>query len=112
MRMFALFLILMTPAAMAQTGPAVVRPLDGPGITQALTDRTLDYPLLDVKQVFHADGRTTYDQTVGQWRVQGDQYCSVWPPSDRWACFDVFATTDGILFVDPAGNASQGFYSD
>ena len=67
-------------------------------------------------QVFFASGGTNYYSsrlTRGRWRVEGDRYCSVWPPSDVWACYDVFADAqeDGtlvIIFVDSGGGRSVG----
>ena len=45
------------------------------------------------RQTFDRDGRTDFDDgrrpTVGRWRVQNDAYCSLWPPSDLWRCYDV-----------------------
>ena len=65
--------------------------LAGPQITAALNARVLRYDS-GAEQNFFADGRSLYEDGAarwGQWRVQGAQYCSVWPPSDRWACYDV-----------------------
>lgn len=45
------------------------------------------------RQTFESSGLTHYDDgrrpTVGRWRVQGDSYCSTWPPGDGWRCYGV-----------------------
>ena len=91
--------------------------LTGDQIKTALTARVLGYP--DGKtQNFHADGGTLYDgggsSQSGQWRVEGDRYCSVWPPSDRWSCYGVEAEAGGldIRFVSEGGSATTGRYID
>jgi hypothetical protein len=42
-------------------------------------------------QSFDDGGATIYTkggaQSPGRWDVRGDQYCSLWPPSDVWACY-------------------------
>ena len=90
--------------------------LDGPAITLALSARVLGYA--DGKtQSFAADGVTIYtadsDQS-GHWRVEGDRYCSVWPPSDRWTCYGIEAEAGGldIRFVAGDGSATVGRYVD
>lgn len=65
-------------------------PLDGEGIESALSGKSLDYG--DATQDFRASGATDYfagRPSTGQWAVRGDQYCSIWPPSDSWTCYDV-----------------------
>ena len=42
-------------------------------------------------QDFDDGGATSYargeSHQIGRWDVRGDQYCSLWPPSDAWACY-------------------------
>ncbi|MGO4639499.1 hypothetical protein AB4Z43_13750 [Mesorhizobium sp. 2RAF45] len=42
-------------------------------------------------QDFDDGGATSYargdSHQIGRWDVRGDQYCSLWPPSDVWACY-------------------------
>jgi hypothetical protein len=85
--------------------------LDGPGITAALAARVLGYPD-GTLQDFFADGRTLYGESWGQWEVRGDRYCSVWPPSDRWACHGVDRSGLDIRFTDDAGATTVGRYVD
>ncbi|WP_419914120.1 hypothetical protein [Hoeflea sp.] len=52
---------------------------------------------------FTQDGRTR----SGRWRVRDDFYCSLWPPSDAWRCYEVHLEASGsdapdrIIWVDP-----------
>ncbi len=46
------------------------------------------------RQYFDKGGQTPYldasgQRTQGNWLMRGDQYCSVWPPSDHYSCYDV-----------------------
>ena len=106
MRGSVMALVLLAGPAMA--GDWAV--LDGTGVTSALTDKTVVYED-GTKQIFKADGGTIYDngqQSLGHWNVQANQYCSVWPPSDHWACYGVEASGDGIRFVAADGSATTG----
>jgi hypothetical protein len=90
--------------------------LSGDEITAALTDRMLRYEGGETQQ-FDANGTTRYESpevSNGQWRVTGDQYCSQWPPSDRWACYDVQGEAAGldIRFIAGDGSISTGRYAD
>jgi hypothetical protein len=107
MRMMGLVVTLVATTAGAEV---VSVKLDGPAIATALTGRALIYDG-DTRQTFGADGLTDYDGSQGRWRVDGDQYCSQWPPSDRWSCYDVFAIFGGIRFSD-AGGVVDGLYVD
>ena len=90
------------------------RLLDGDGVRAALEGRRLRYASGAV-QDFRASGRTLYNagrDSWGYWRVQGNQYCSQWPPSDLWACYDLRRAPDGgaLRFVGPGGDVTQGRY--
>jgi hypothetical protein len=85
--------------------------LDGPGITAALAARVLGYPD-GTLQDFFADGRTLYGESYGRWEVREDRYCSLWPPSDRWACFDVDRQRLDIRFTAGDGTVTIGRYVD
>ena len=103
---FAVILAVLLPAvALAEDWV----PLDGPAISTALTDQRLRYTA--ARQHFGADGQTLYDAgrpSWGSWAVRGDQYCSVWPPSDLWACYDVSQNGDMIRFIASDGSFSDG----
>lgn len=87
--------------------------LTGPEITRALTSRVLGYPD-GTLQDFHAGGRTIVGSDEGRWTVTGDRYCSVWPPAEDWACYDVARRVRGldIRFSGDDGSVRQGRYVD
>ena len=92
------------------------QPLDAPAITLALTARTLAYKD-GATQRFNEDASTIYTTThpsTGAWRVERNQYCSQWPPSDRWSCYDVARSADGLdlRFTAGDGSGSVGRYID
>jgi len=93
---------------------AAWQPLDGAEITAALTDRSLAYDQYTL-QHFHKNGATDYITerfSSGRWSVRGDQYCSTWPPSETWTCYDVDAQGDSIRFTGADGIASVGTYTE
>ncbi|MBD1205558.1 MAG: hypothetical protein H9533_15680 [Rhodobacteraceae bacterium] len=86
--------------------------LDGAGVRAALEGRALVYADGTV-QDFRADGRTLYGaDSWGQWRVEGERYCSVWPPSDRWACYDLERDGARLRFLSDDGSETVGVYRD
>lgn len=92
------------------------RSLGGAEITAALSARALAFTDGST-QNFFADGGTSYASgslSMGHWRVDGDQYCSQWPPSDRWDCYGVQAENAGLdlRFVAKNGNSTTGRYID
>ena len=87
------------------------RALDGPAITMALSARVLGYAD-GTLQDFFADGRTLSGSSNGRWKVDGDRYCSIWPPSDNWTCYAVDADGLDIRFTSPDGTQSIGRYVD
>jgi hypothetical protein len=104
-------------AALASTAIADDwNPLAGDEIRHALTARVLAYPGGET-QNFFADGRTLYESghaQWGRWRVEGDRYCSVWPPSDRWDCYRVERAPRGLdlRFLGDDGSVAVGRYID
>ena len=51
------------------------------------------------KQFFDASGATTYvagarAPSRGAWSVQGDKFCSQWPPNEKWTCYSVTGDVD------------------
>jgi hypothetical protein len=107
MREVVLMMALLPGMALAEDW----RALTGSEIATALSARELVYTD-GTRQSFAADGATYYDDTTGHWRIEGDQYCSVWPPSDRWACYGVEVSGLDVRFVAADGSASQGRYDD
>ena len=95
--------------------------LTGDQITAALTGRVVLHGG-GQRQGFAADGGTVYDDSRGHWRVEGDQYCSQWPPSERWACYGVELNgpelngpelnVPDIRFVAKDGSMTVGRFDD
>jgi hypothetical protein len=97
-RLSSLFLLISCFSASAET-------LDGKAIEAVLNDTTAyGLPLApdSWRQSFARNGETIYvdasgAKTFGEWLVRGDKYCSLWPPSDRWVCYEMEsgASADG-----------------
>lgn len=88
-------------------------PMTGADIGSALTDRTLQYS--NGWQDFRASARTLYTagaDSWGYWRVTGDRYCSQWPPSDLWACYDMARSGDRLRFIGGADDITEAVYAD
>ena len=88
-------------------------PLSGEDIRDALTGRTLEYA--NARQDFRASGRTLYtagQESWGYWRIEGNQYCSQWPPSDLWACYRVERDGAQVRFIGAGGDITEGRYAD
>ncbi|UWR21310.1 hypothetical protein [Sulfitobacter sp. S190] len=88
-------------------------PLDGPAIADTLTGQRVTYD--GAWQEFRASGRTLYNagrDSWGYWAVRGDQYCSRWPPSDLWACYDMARRGDVVRFTGPSGDTTDGRLMD
>ncbi len=106
MRRFALILAIWPGFLAAEE----FQTLSGEGILATLTEQKLDYGD-GVWQTFEPSMLTQYfagGPSEGRWAVRGDQYCSLWPPSDLWACYDVQQKGQTIRFVDDAGNTTDG----
>jgi hypothetical protein len=104
---WALMMVLMPGVVWADGWQA----LTGDQIAAALTARVVQYDG-DHRQDFMADGRTLYDESWGYWRVEGSQYCSQWPPSDRWTCYSVATSGIDLRFVAKDGSITTARYVD
>jgi hypothetical protein len=87
--------------------------LNGVEIALALNGRGLDYD--GANQRFYVSGRTLYnagEDSWGYWRVNGDAYCSQWPPGQVWDCYRLERSADGLTlrFLDPEGRPFIGKY--
>ena len=101
MRLICAILLTSAGAAVAEEW----RPLDGAGIRAALTGRIVDYEA--AWQRFAASGQTLYNagrDNWGTWRVEGDSYCSKWPPGDAWTCYAVDTDAGGQVRFRGAGS--------
>ncbi|MEM7441442.1 MAG: hypothetical protein AAF393_17770 [Pseudomonadota bacterium] len=90
-----------------------VKITDEAGVLAALDDKALQYET--AKQFFYRSGKTLYDAgrpSWGNWRPQGAQYCSEWPPNGGWACYDLYLSPDGtqVRFIGQGGDVSDGSY--
>ena len=112
MRHFTAIAFMLLPAiCQGEEGPWV--PMNGAQITQALTGRTLQYE--NAWQDFRASGRTLYHagrDSWGYWRVQGNAYCSQWPPQGLWACYRMEKRGQSIRFVGEGDDITKATYKD
>lgn len=110
MRRFALIALLAGPVEAADWVP-----MDGAAIRAALTGATVRYSG-DTAQDFRESGRTLYTRkgrdSWGYWEVRGDRYCSQWPPSELWACYDMARQGDAIRFIGAAGDTTDGVLAE
>lgn len=108
-------LVLALSAGMATAGEW--EPLAGEGLRAALVARTLGYPD-GATQGFAADGTTRHEaggrSSTGRWRIEGDRYCSAWPPGESWACYAVERSANGLdlRFTGESGDRTTGRYID
>jgi hypothetical protein len=110
MRRFALILALWPGFAAATE----FWPLTGDEIQSTLAGQTLSYAE-GVTQNFDASGVTHYFSgrpSTGRWAVREDRYCSTWPPSELWACYDVLQSGLIIRFIDDTGEITDGYLSE
>jgi hypothetical protein len=104
MKALALFLLLLTCTAQASETK-----LSGTEITLLLQDVTLaaHEDGRRITQIFQRAGVTLYvvdgQQSQGFWRVQGDKYCSQWPPHENWDCYDMTRGGKTIAFISSTG---------
>jgi len=78
----------------------------------ALADETLIFDAY-TRQDFGAAGDTQYITerlSNGRWAARDGQYCSVWPPSDVWTCYDLEINGDAVRFISADGAVSEGKY--
>lgn len=68
-------------------------------------------------QTFSTSGITNYTNPAGEpsdgaWIVQGDRYCSLWPPSNDWDCYRVRTEIVGgkthVIWVTNSGFETAG----
>lgn len=83
-------------------------------IQAALADRVVRYDALTFQR-FGAAGDTQYmteRASEGRWAARGGQYCSVWPPSDTWTCYDFQVNGEQVRFIGADRSISVGSYDD
>ncbi|MEN0087795.1 MAG: hypothetical protein AAF737_05090 [Pseudomonadota bacterium] len=100
-RAFLLLLFAFSTSAFAQeqlTGPEIETALSG---NTTIATGTTGTPW---RQFFAGDGTTRYysgsqPASLGEWRVQGDEYCSLWPPARTWDCYTVLRSDQIIIWL-------------
>ena len=103
---------LLTSFFMISAANADPQKLNAAQITELLGDKTI-YNMPNAtpsEQIFQKAGATYYsengNQSQGAWKVEGDKYCSVWPPSQNWVCYDITVDGNTIRFISPSGKIS------
>jgi len=98
MRPLALIAIL---SGLAGGASAAERALKGAEITALLAGNTATGTSErgPWKQYFDTSGGTAYARGAeplsrGAWAVQGDRFCSQWPPNETWVCYAVTGDLD------------------
>ncbi len=99
----ALLLIAGVFSAMASQWTAVT----GNDIENLLAGKSVVYEgETKASQTFHRDGTTTYVEgrpSLGNWKHTQGQYCSQWPPSQVWSCYNVFSGGSKLRFTSSSG---------
>ncbi|MEP3639381.1 MAG: hypothetical protein ABJN14_19190 [Paracoccaceae bacterium] len=109
MRLFALIFFVIAGPACADDWVA----LTGSQTRTALEGRKLQYA--NAWQEFRSSGRTLYNarqDSWGYWRIEDDQYCSQWPPSDLWACYRLEQKGEMLRFVGEGDDITEAAYAD
>ncbi|MEM1299155.1 MAG: hypothetical protein AAGH68_07715 [Pseudomonadota bacterium] len=82
--------------------------LTGSEIEALLTTITAHGTAKETRQKFWTDGRTEYEErghySYGRWWVDGDKYCSVWPPSEGVSCYAVHRNGDLLTWIGRVGD--------
>lgn len=114
MRRFALITALLLPVltSLSANAEGVWKTMPGEEILIALTDKKLRYK--SASQEFRASGKTLYNQdgriSWGEWRVEKDQYCSVWPPQGLWVCYHMDRSGEKVRFLGEGDDITVGTY--
>lgn len=102
--LFALFMSIATAfaAELQITGPQIQEQLSGNAFQQIKP--TTQHK---IEQLFLRGGATQFvvdgQVQLGQWKVEGDKYCSAWPPSDNWECYDILQDGTTLIFLSARG---------
>ena len=111
--LFFLLTLIATPAHAADrslTASETLKLLGGNTVLGSSEDKP-------TKQYFDPNGDTLYitadgARSEGRWRMDGDTYCSNWPPAEHWTCYAVRGDPDAapptIQWIDRAGFVSAG----
>lgn len=111
MKLGVLTLMMLPSAAISDEW---VRLLTDEAVFEAIADRTIEYDAYTF-QIFEAGGGTQYfteRMSEGRWAARAGQYCSTWPPSDTWACYDIQVNGERVRFIASDRSVSEGFYRE
>jgi len=68
------------------------------------------------RQKFYEGGRTLYNDgrdSWGYWKVEGERYCSQWPPQQGWACYNMRVWEEGqqvwVAWIGDGGARYDGY---
>ena len=101
------------------TAQAAERPLKGPEIDGLIKGNTVTGQNISGiwKQFFDGNGETAYlapgkPPTRGAWQIQGDKFCSQWPPNASWTCYvvtgDLEAKPRTVTWISEGGTKYPG----
>jgi len=99
--------LILTTSLLAASAHAAERTLTGEEIMTLLP--TITAYGKGTIQTFDTSGSTDYrdkgGDSVGYWQARSDQYCSNWPPSSTWTCYDVLLDEDAaqIIWIGDSG---------
>ena len=85
------------------------RLLSGSEVSLLLSDGTLtaNRDGKTIKQIFQKGGMTLYiengAQSQGLWKIEGDKYCSQWPPNETWSCYAMSRDGSTVIFSSANG---------
>jgi hypothetical protein len=101
--------ILLISLLMISSAHAAERKLSGAEMQVILYDKILHGK--DAEQIFQKSGVTFYsaggNQSQGNWKIDGEKYCSQWPPNEAWACYDMMQDGNKVIFISKDGNRTE-----
>lgn len=110
----AAFVLMACLAASAAHGGEAMTGAEAEAMLNGATAWYLPLGPQSARQYFDANGQTSYidaagTRTSGLWLMRGDQYCSLWPPSDQYRCYGVEKTVaeDGTPTITFTSGASH-----
>jgi hypothetical protein len=101
--------ILLASILMICTAQSAETKLSGAEMQTILNDKILYGK--DTEQIFQKFGVTFYsaggNQSQGNWKIDGEKYCSQWPPNQAWACYDIMQDGNKITFISKDGDRTE-----
>jgi hypothetical protein len=101
--------ILLASLLLISSAQASETKLSGAEMQVILSDKILYGK--DAEQIFQKSGVTFYstggNQSQGNWKIDGEKYCSQWPPNEAWACYDMMQEGNKVIFISKDGNRTE-----